>query len=137
MPKPRETISPIEAFTLWEEHYLRTGKPAPVIRYLYRQLVRYEGLVAYRDSENKWRIYKDTLLYYLEFGWPDLEIMQPVMTLAAGLRYLHKFGVSPNYKLRELKKDLPAKWIKKGTGTQQPRISRSHLNKFLKDWNGN
>lgn len=139
MPKIRETISFKEAFALWVTHNEKLDKPAPVERYLYRQVARYEGLVAYKNTEEQWRIYKDTFMYYLETGWPDLAIMQPTMTLAVGLRYLHKFGVDPNYKLRELKKDIPKQWLvydKEGK-SKLPRVSRAHLNRFLKDWHGN
>lgn len=133
----RETISTKETLSLWEVHNEKVNKPAPVPRYLYRMLARYEGLVAYKDSEERWRVYKDTFEYYLETGFPDLAIMQPIMTLPVALRYLHKFGVDPNYKLRELKKDIPKNWLIKGTGTQLPRVTRTHLNMFLRDWNGN
>lgn len=137
MAKIRETISVQEALSLWEDYNLEHGKPAPVPRYAYRLFARYEGLVAYKTSEEKWRVYKDLFLYYLETGFPDLAIMQPTMTLPVALRYLHKFGIDPNYKLRELKKDIPKKWLIKGDEKQLPRVSRTHLNLFLKEWNGN
>lgn len=137
---PRKKVVTVkEALNLWIEFNKEKGKEPPVPRYLYRYCERYEGLLCYRNSENKWRIYPDVLLHYLEHGFPDLAIRQPVMELAVALRYLHKNGIPPTYKLRELKKDLaPLGMIIKNKDPKiRDRVTRSNLNKFIGIWNGN
>lgn len=110
-------------------------------RYLRRICERYEGILAYKTTTHRWRIYKDTWIDFLTNGLPDIELRQPIMTLPAGLRYLHLNGVPKSYKLREFRKDLKEKhpnWIiKSNTEINKDRISRSHLNKYIGFWNGN
>ena len=142
----REVIKAGEALSLWES-LLKEGKVynnecVPLDRYVRRYCERYEGILAYKISNSKWNIYKEVWIRFLTEGFPDLEIRQPVMSLPAGLRYLHNNGLPQSYKLRQFKNDLLKKFpqwiIAKGTdGIERERITRGHLDKIIGYWNGN
>ena len=101
---------------------------------------RYEGLMAFQNSDwnNKWYFDRDVFVEYITKGFPDVEALQPVMRLRAGIRYLQQFGADPSFKLKELRKILEArKWIiKSPNGPYGDRVSRTHLNRILGMWNG-
>ena len=140
--KKREIIRAGKALSIWKQ-FMADNQCAnkdviPLDRYVRRYCERYEGILCYKSSTNTWLIYKDLWEQYIMWGFPDMEIRQPVMTLSAGLRYLHQNGIPTSYKLREFKKDLESKfpqWINRRA--TKARITRGHLNKFLGVWNGN
>ena len=133
-----------EALSLWrtllDEGKVLNDEVSPVDRYVRRYCERYEGILCYKNTGERWILYKDVWIRFLTTGFPDLEIMQPVMNIPAGLRYLRVNGFSHNYKTREFRKDLHEhfpQWVIKSKGVERDRISRSHLNKFMAVWNGN
>lgn len=131
----KKTINAQEALEHWSKHNEKIGKPPPKQQYVSRYCHRYEGIMCYRDSDNRWRIYVDVFQEFLEHGFPDILTRQPIMTLAVGLRYIHKNGLK-NYTLRELRKDLDERKmiIKHKTNRKADQVTRSNLNKLLREW---
>ncbi len=138
--KCKNILTPMEALAVWTDLALEKDLPVtPHRRYVYRYANRYEGRLAYRTSEEKWRIYEDVWLHYLNNGFPDLEIRLPQLEMAAALRYVKKFGLPSSYKLRELRRDLAEREMTiKGEGSgARDRVTRTSLNKFIAEWHGN
>lgn len=137
----KRVISVKEAVKLWEKfHNGQQTLLTPDDKYLYKMLPRHEGVLCYRAQGGSWRIYEDVFTEYITHGFPDPELKLPILTLPAALRYLYKNGVTRQYKLRELRADLEERrMIKRFPGKVKPylRVTRSHLNKFLGEWNGN
>ena len=136
----KKIITPMEAFALWERHNEEKETKAPELRYLYRYLKRYQGLVCYRSSDSKICVYEDVWMYYIENGFPDLAVRANVMELAVALRYLKdNLGINPKYTLRELRKDLKTYGmiIKSKDGIERQRVRRSDIHRLMAIWNGN
>ncbi len=122
---------------LWENKEIAYTQE-PIIQNLVKLAVKYEGLLSFKVSKGKWLYNKDLFIHYLKCGFPDVETLPPVMTLEAGLRYLHLSGMPRSFKLSRLKEILAdRKWlIKTGKHILQARVTRGHLNKLLEEWNG-
>lgn len=142
----REILRAGEALSIWEQmcadNTAVTKDMIPCDRYVRRYCTRYEGILCYKTTAGRWRIYKEVWARFLTEGFPDLEAMQPVMSLPTALRYLHNNGFPPSYKLRQFTKDLQSdfpEWIiGKGVGgIERTRITRGHLNKLIGIWYGN
>jgi hypothetical protein len=139
----KKVITPKQAFEVMKKYNKDHDKEVPNIRYVYNYAEWYEGILSYKNANDKWCIYEDLWEHYLNNGFPDLAIKKPVMKLAVALRYLHSCGIDPNYKLREFRKDADAMAgitiikEKKDGITKKWRISRTDCNKFLAEWNGN
>lgn len=137
----KKTITPIQAYEVMVQFNKDHDKETPNIRYVYNYAELYEGVLSYKNANDKWCLYEDLWIYYLENGFPDLAIKKPVMKLAVALRYLHSCGIDPNYKLREFRKDVTERGMvikeKKGDVVKKHRITRTDCNKFLAEWNGN
>ncbi len=139
MPLPqKEVLTPMEAHSLWADHRESLGEAPPDRRKVYRWCEAFEGRLCYRTAKSKWAIYKDVWLQYIVTGFPDLEIRLPVMEIATGLRYVHKFGLPGNYRLRELRRDLNERdmVIKNPDPKVRDRVSRTSLNRFIAEWTG-
>ena len=138
--KKKDYISPNQALAIWKKFSEEGKTELPVNqRYVYRYIERYEGLLAFKTSSNHWNIDRSLWEECLVIGFPDLETRYPIMTVTAGLRYLHNNGIPQNYKLRQLRKDLAEeKWIIKATEKGfYDRVTRTHLNYLIRNWNGN
>jgi hypothetical protein len=137
----KKTITPNQAYAVMVQYNKDHDKTTPNIRYVYNYAELYEGVLSYKNAEAKWRLYENIWSYYLENGFPDLAITKPVMKLAVALRYLHKCGIDPNYKLRQFRKDAEKLGYvakkKEGDVIKNHTISRTDCNKFLGIWNGN
>ncbi len=139
MPLPqKKLLTPIEALELWADYRESQGEAYPDRRKVYRLCERFEGRLCYRAAKNKWVIYQDVWLNYIKFGFPDMEIRMPVMELAAGLRYVKRYGLPDNYMLRELRRDLNERdvVIKSKDPKIRDRVTRTNLNRFIAEWTG-
>ena len=88
-------------------------------------------------TQRSWIIYKDKWIEGLTKGFINFETHLPVMSVKAALRYLHTNGIPQNYKLRQLRKDLTERgYLLQKKGNFPDRVTRSHLNKMIGEWNG-
>lgn len=136
--KKREHLRAKEALALWEDMFEKGETEAvPSERMMFRLLSKYENYICTKNTMNQWNVYKDRWVQALQEGFLNYETRLPVMKLSAGLRYLHKNGIPQNYKLSQLRSFLKDKgWII-STGFKMPdRVTRSHLNKLIGEWNG-
>jgi hypothetical protein len=136
--KCKDVLTPMEALAVWKDINEQKGLSAPDRRYVYRYAKRYEGRLSYRTANEKWLIYKDVWLHYLNNGFPDLELRMPQLYIAAALRYVKKFGMPDSYNLRELRRDLNDRdmVIKSKDPKVLDKVSRTSLNKFIAEWHG-
>lgn len=140
MNKTKDVVTPKSALAIWESLFEKEEtKFTPNLRYVYRYLYRYEGILGYKTSNGVWWVYEDLWRYYLHHGFPDIATMQPVMCIPDALRYLHTIGIPSTYKLREFRQDateLGYVFTQKITKNRK-LITRSNCHKFLAVWNGN
>jgi hypothetical protein len=129
----RKVISSKKAAEYYREIYgERCNFSDEALRQKIKNLAKeYVGILSYKTTRGLWFFYEEPLIHALKYGCPEMEFRGTVYSTLTALRYLHANGIDRRYTRREMLTDLKAR----GYYKQGKRISRSHLNKFIREWN--